>query len=293
MTLRNFHTTITESLAAYYPKEEIQSIFSILLENFTSLKRIDQALQPNKEFTNKEIENLNKALIRLQKNEPIQYIIGETDFYGLPFTVNSSVLIPRPETEELVQWIIDDCISLFQNKDSISILDIGTGSGCIAITLAKQLQNAQVFAIDISSQALEVAKENALKNNVTLQFIEADILNSNSNFWESLFNRHQFDVIVSNPPYVRELEKHLMRPNVLDFEPDTALFVKDDDPLLFYKHINSFARNFLSEQGHLYYEINEHLSEGLSTILINDGFINIQVKKDIFEKDRMIKAVKK
>ncbi len=293
MTLRNFHTTITESLAAYYPKEEIQSIFSILLENFTSLKRIDQALQPNKEFTNKEIENLNKALVRLQKNEPIQYIIGETDFYGLPFTVNSSVLIPRPETEELVQWIIDDCISLFQNKDSISILDIGTGSGCIAITLAKQLQNAQVFAIDISSQALEVAKENALKNNVTLQFIEADILNSNSNFWESLFNRHQFDVIVSNPPYVRELEKHLMRPNVLDFEPDTALFVKDDDPLLFYKCINSFARNFLSEQGHLYYEINEYLSEGLNAKLTKDGFTNIQVKKDIFEKDRMIKAVKK
>ena len=198
--------------------------------------------------------------------------------------MNSSVLIPRPETEELVQWVINDVNSSAVEK-SLKILDIGTGSGCIAIALAKNLPNTKVFALDVSDVALKLAKQNAIANEVELEFIQADILDAD-------FNSIQFDIIVSNPPYVRELEKETMSANVLNHEPHLALFVKDDDALLFYRKITEVANNILKTEGQLYFEINEFLGKSTKQLLNNSNYKNVELKKDVFDKDRMVKAIK-
>ena len=203
----------------------------------------------------------------------------------MPITVNKQVLIPRPETEELVSWIIEDI-----DKNEATILDIGTGSGCIAISLAKKLNNAVVSAIDISTRAIEVAKKNTLINNVNIEFSRVDVLNFEADLdlhhkWES-----KFDIIVSNPPYVRMQEKKLMKLNVIDHEPDIALFVEDDDPLLFYRKISQLSKQYLRHNGTLYLEINEYLGLEMEKMLNKAGFKHVLLKKDMFGKNRMIKC---
>jgi len=279
MLVQEFKKQFFLELSKLYPETEIQSFFNMLIQHKLNLSRVDLALQPSLEFNNSDLDFFQKALKELKNQIPIQYIIGETEFYGLNFNVNSNVLIPRPETEELVDWILKD----HQNSPSIKILDIGTGSGCIAISLAKNLPNAEIFALDISAEAIKTAKSNAVINNVTLNFIEANILTLSD-----LSNK--FDIIVSNPPYVRELEKEQMQPNVLVNEPHLALFVENDNPLLFYNKIADLAKSYLNKNGHLYFEINQYLGNETLELLHIKGFKNIQLKKDIFEVDRMTKA---
>lgn len=281
MKLKAIKHKFHDELGAVYPAEEIDSFFNILAETYYGVKRIQLATNPD--LTLNDSEDILKALAELKNEKPIQYIIGETEFYGLNFKVNDGVLIPRPETEELVEWVLKKA----KPNMPINILDMGTGSGCIAISLAKHLPQAKVFAIDISTKALNIAKKNALFNGVDVYFKEADILTL-----KTLSEQVEFDIIVSNPPYVREKEKQYMKPNVLDNEPHLALFVKDEDPLLFYKAITDFAINNLKENGLLFFEINEFLGNAMIDLLRNKNFENIELKQDIFKKDRMIKAEK-
>ena len=267
-----------------YPAQEASSFFNLLIESYLGMNRLDFALKPGKELSLEEKEKFESALHRLSLHEPVQYIIGETEFFGLKFKVNKNVLIPRPETEELVQWILDN-VAESKNPSNIKILDIGTGSGCIAISLAKNLPNAEIFALDISEKALKTAKENAGLNKVNVNFIQADILNL-----EALTGK--FDIIVSNPPYVREMEKIEMHRNVLENEPDLALYVKDTDPLIFYRLISKLARAGLQKNGNLYFEINQYLANETEEILKNSGF-KTELKKDIFGNYRMLRGRKK
>jgi len=282
MILKSLRTFFNNELIGYYPDTEIESFFNLLSEDILNLKRIAISQNLYEVVSGKKYERFQKAIAKLKNYEPIQYILGNTEFYGLIFEVNPSVLIPRPETEELVSWIIDDC----KERKDICVLDIGTGSGCIAISLAKNLKHAKVYALDVSEDALKLAKLNATKNEVDIEFIEADILDCD-------LGNIKFDVIVSNPPYVRELEKEAMSANVLNHEPHLALFVKNDDALLFYRKIAEISENILKPNGQLYFEINESLGEPTKELLANNSFNNIELKMDIFEKDRMIKAIKR
>lgn len=279
MKITAFKNHFFDTLAGEYLKEEIGSFFYILTEEKLGLSRLNIALESDRELSDKEVEMLTTALQRLKHHEPIQYITGHTEFFGLSFQVNRDVLIPRPETEELVEWMIQDL-----KGKKVNILDIGTGSGCIAIALAKHLPEAKVTAIDISPGALKVAKANAEKNEVEIQFLELDVL-AIENFPK------RFDVIVSNPPYVRELEKKHMQRNVLEHEPETALYVKDEDPLLFYRKITAFAWDNLPVGGNLYFEINQYLGKETEALLKLKNF-QTTLKKDIFGAERMLKGLK-
>lgn len=279
MKISDLKSNFKKTLSELYPSEEIQSFFNILSEKYLNLSRIEIALNRDRRLTATEAEKFQKAILRLQNHEPIQYIIGETEFYGLPFKVNTHTLIPRPETEELVEWIL----SGFPPSGARGILDIGTGSGCIAISLAKNLPNAKISALDISEEALKIAEANAKLNKVEIDFFQTDILAA-----ETL--PKQYDVIVSNPPYVRELEKKQMQQNVLKYEPHSALYVKDEDPLLFYRAISRLAKNHLNPGGKLFFEINEYLAYEMTELLKAAGFKNIEIKKDIYGKDRMLKC---
>ena len=279
MLLLDFKKYFFKELSNYYPETEISAFFYLLIEYKLGLSRVELALNPSLLIEKNNLLFFENSLNQLKKQIPIQYIIGETEFYGLKFKVNSKVLIPRPETEELVEWIINNTP---KNKE-ISILDIGTGSGCIAISLAKHTLNATVFAIDISEEALKIAKQNALINKVTIQFLKRDILQLK----ELPIN---FDIIVSNPPYVRELEKNTMQSNVLDNEPHFALFVKDTNPLLFYNKITKLASKYLNKNGNLYFEINQNLGKEMLELVQSYNFKNIELRKDFYEVDRMLKA---
>ncbi|WP_310993206.1 peptide chain release factor N(5)-glutamine methyltransferase [Aequorivita marina] len=283
MKLNELKANFQKSLLLLYPTEEIQSFFSILSEKYLKLSRVEAALNPDLEISEKDAEKFSSALIRLKNHEPIQYIIGETEFYGLRFKVNPHTLIPRPETEELVEVILSEVEAFSQNAASKTILDIGTGSGCIAISLAKNLPEATVSAIDISEKTLGLAQENALVNDVRVHFVQADILITKS-------LDKMYDVIVSNPPYVRELEKKLMQQNVLKYEPEAALFVQDSDPLLFYRTISRLAKAHLKPGGKLFFEINEYLAEETVSLLKKEGFQDIELRKDIFGKFRILKS---
>ena len=285
MILKEFKLFFNEALLAIYPKTEIDSFFFILMEEKLQMQRIDTVLKPNFLITEKNLIDLKTIVKRLQKEEPIQYIIGNTEFYGLPFLVDKNTLIPRPETEELVTWVLDEIKVLTNNKiTELSILDIGTGTGCIPISLAKNLTSLNISAIDISPEALLIAKQNAILNKVTIEFIELDILNA-----ESL--PQEYDIIISNPPYVRELEKKEIKNNVLENEPHLALFVADENPLIFYNKIADLAKQQLSKNGMLFFEINQYLGKETANMLVKKGFKNIQLKKDLFGNDRMIKCV--
>lgn len=283
MTITQLKSKFLEDLGDNYPKEEILSFFNLLAEHFLKMNRLQMALEPNKELNKAEIGEFDKALEKLTSFEPIQYIIGETEFFSLNFKVAPGVLIPRPETEELVQWILDE-VSL-QQKSDLKILDIGTGSGCIPISLKKHLPKTQISAIDISEEALEIANLNAEQNEVSVEFIQQDILSA-----EKL--PQQFDIIVSNPPYVRELEKAEMHQNVLQHEPETALYVKDENPLLFYKKITKLAQEGLAKNGLLFFEINQYLGEETKAMVEDHGF-NAELRKDMFGNFRMLKAQKR
>ncbi len=279
MKISDLKSNFKKSLSELYPSEEVQSFFNILSEKYLNLSRIEIALNRDRRLTETEAEKFQKAILRLQNHEPVQFIIGETEFYGLPFKVNKHTLIPRPETEELVEWIL----SGFPPSGARGILDIGTGTGCIAISLAKNLPNAKISALDISEEALKIAEANAKLNKVEVNFFQTDILAA-----ETL--PMKYDVIVSNPPYVRELEKKQMQQNVLKYEPHSALYVKDEDPLLFYRAISRLAKNHLNPGGKLFFEINEYLAYEMTELLKAEGFKNIEIKKDIYGKDRMLKC---
>jgi release factor glutamine methyltransferase len=289
MLLKNYKTVFISELTSIYDEVEAESFFYLSLEKLHNLKRIDLALQPNFELTESEVDNWNNILDDLKSQKPIQYILGETEFYGLPFLVNENVLIPRPETEELVQLIIVESQKI--KKETIRILDIGTGSGCIAVSLAKNLPNAQVFAIDVSEKVLKVAKKNAEINQVSISFIEANILETNNLTQLSTNNQQpttEFDIIVSNPPYVRYLEKEEIKKNVLDYEPHLALFVEDNDALLFYRKIAQLSKTSLTQNGKLYFEINQYLGKETVELLEELEYENIKLLKDIYGNDRMI-----
>ena len=236
-------------------------------------------MKPDYEITIEKETVLNTALERLLKEEPIQYIIGKTEFYGLPFNVNKHTLIPRPETEELVEWVLNTT----EKEEKLNIIDIGTGTGCIPISLKKHLPNTNISAIDVSEDALKIAELNAKLNNIDINFIRKDILET-----EQL--TQMYDVIVSNPPYVRNLEKVEIKNNVLENEPHLALFVDDNNPLIFYDKIADLAKLHLSENGLLFFEINQYLGKETVKMLKDKGFNNIELKKDFSGNDRMIKA---
>jgi release factor glutamine methyltransferase len=282
MTIKHYRDYFIQELTPLYDVGEAESFFYLTLEAKHQLKRVDLALQPDLAFSEFELEIWSSILEQLKKEIPVQYILGVTHFYGLEFEVNSAVLIPRPETEELVDWIIQNSKLKAQNS-KLKILDIGTGSGCIAIALAKNLPNAQVFALDVSEKALATAKKNAEKNQVQLTFIHQSIL-------ETVDLAQEFDIIVSNPPYVRELEKQEIKKNVLDNEPHLALFVEDNDALIFYRKIAQLAQKNLNPKGQLYFEINQYLGQEMLDLLRGMGFKNCELRQDIYGNDRMIQC---
>lgn len=285
MKLVKFREHFKSELIDQFPETEIQSFFTIIIEEYLNLQRIDLVTRPNFDISEEKLQLLSEILKRLKNHEPIQYILGKTEFYGLPFYVNHDVLIPRPETEELVEWVIAEVQKLKSDKDinTLSILDIGTGSGCIPISIKKNTSLTELSGLDISNNAIEIAKKNSELNSSDVQFILKDILSTSS-------LDKNYDMIISNPPYVRELEKEEMNKNVLDREPELALFVSDDDPLLFYRKIAILAKNNLTKNGSLFFEINEYLGEEMIDLLTDLGFTSIELRKDIFGKDRMIKT---
>ena len=282
MELKEIKNIFHKELKELYPKEEIDSFFFLMIDHYLHLERFVLALQPDLVLSKEEEQPLFEGLTALAKQEPIQHILGVTTFMDMDFKVNEDVLIPRPETEELVRWIVEDVKTGEPNKP-LKILDIGTGSGCLAISLAVHLPEAKVFAIDVSDKALTVAKQNSENLKADVTFIEADILNT-----EVL--EQDFDIIVSNPPYVRMLEKEEMQQNVLGFEPHLALFVENDDPLIFYNKITSLAVTHLRQEGRLYFEINQYLGKEMQQLLEEYHFKNIELRKDMFGNDRMIKG---
>ena len=282
--IRNYYCN---QLCSIYEKDEANAMILILLEHYFKIDRVKMALEPQLRLSESEMLTFHFAVKDLLKNKPIQYIIGETEFCDLKFKVNENVLIPRPETSELVHFIVNGQRSTVNSQRSMansqkSTLDIGTGSGCIAISLAKLLPQNKVYALDISEKALEVAQENAINNEVDVTFIHDDIL--------SLKNKidTKFDIIVSNPPYVRELEKAEMRDNVLNWEPHNALFVSDNNPLIFYRTILGFAKTHLKEKGEVWFEINEYLGKEMRELCNEMGFSQVEVFNDFRGKERIL-----
>ena len=274
MTLQDFKLKMISELSSIYEMDELNSIFNLLSEDYLKIPR-SKILLADEIDLNESNQNLfSSALERLKTHMPIQYVLGKTTFMNLEFKVNSSVLIPRPETEELVR------LMLKEDLDGKEVLDIGTGSGCIAISLTKNLHNAKVSALDISKDALEVALENAELNNVNIEFIHADIFEYQSD--------KKYDVIVSNPPYVLESEKMLMKQNVLNYEPEIALFVDDINALKYYESVIKFSLNNLNPQGQIFFETNENYKDELNKLAQNHEFKLIEFKIDFQNKKRFL-----
>jgi release factor glutamine methyltransferase len=293
MLIKELKKRFLEDLSVWNDPMETESMFYIVLQKLHHLKRIDLALQPDLKISDLDTKRWENIVAELQTQKPIQYILGETEFFGLLFQVNENTLIPRQETEELVDLILAQIKN--KNLKNLKIIDIGTGSGCIAISLAKNSLDSNVFALDVSEKALEIAKINAKQNRVEVHFIREDILgieNLNDLEITASENENAFDIIVSNPPYVRNLEKHEIRPNVLEFEPHLALFVDDTDALLFYRKIGQLAFRNLTENGRLFFEINQYLGLETKELLHKIGFNNVQLIKDIYGNDRIIYAMK-
>lgn len=269
--------SIREQLSTFYPKEEIRSV-SLWIAEFVTKCSPTQLLAFDVELTSEWELQINEIIEKLRKHYPIQYIIGEVEFCDLRFSVNENVLIPRPETAELVLWIL-------QETKAKTILDIGTGSGCISISLAKKIESAQIYAFDVSTLAIEVAKKNAIKNGVkNIHFQEVNIL-------KPYEGEEKYDLIVSNPPYITQKEKQDMQKQIIDFEPNIALFVEDEEPLIFYEKIAKFAQQHLQKNGFLFFEINRQFGREIISLLKNLNFSEIELKKDSFGNDRMIKAI--
>lgn len=278
--MSNLRDYIANELQEVYSPSEISTITRMILTTKLNISLAESISYKINNLSDQQLKIIIEIIGRLKLLEPIQYIFGETEFYNLRFLVNKHVLIPRPETEELVEWIINE-----EGNKNISLLDIGTGSGCIAVSLAKNITNAKVFAWDISTPALEVANRNAKLNNVSISFSQADILQTKT-------SEHTFDVIVSNPPYITEQEQSIMHSTVIEHEPSLALFVPNNNPLLFYKHISDFANNSLNNGGRIYFEINQYYAEETKQMLNEKGFKDIQLKTDLAGNKRMIRAIK-
>lgn len=269
------------TLGNHFKPEEVRSLTHLIMREVCGLEPHQLLLDKDTDFSDAVREEIRMITERLINEEPIQYILGKTSFYGYNFIVTPAVLIPRPETEELVDYIVRQ-----EDKPGLTVLDIGTGSGCIAISLAKSLKSPNVTAIDISEKALEVASLNAKKNQAEVNFIQSDILKNKLSLTGKL------DILVSNPPYVLNQEKEEIHKNVLQFEPHTALFVPDNDPLLFYRAIAEFGLQNLTDTGRIYFEINSALGEETKQLLLKIGFSRAILLQDLSGKDRIIKAIK-
>ena len=281
MNFKHLRIDFREKITPLYNAEEIDAIFFIGLEALFGIKKIDFVLQPNDMLSTENLVVWEKFTAALATGKPIQYIIGKTEFYGMPFIVDENVLIPRPETEQLLEWILVD----FKNNSAISLLDIGSGSGCIPIVLNSKMPQSKITSWDVSEKALEISKQNNELNKTNVNFELQDVLKVNKISFP-------IDVIVSNPPYVQISEQVSMKTNVLHFEPHLALFVPENDPLLFYKKIGKLAWHHLKTGGCLYFEINQYLGKETLELLQNIGFQNLELRKDFRNNDRMVKAVK-
>jgi release factor glutamine methyltransferase len=271
-----------QQLFKFYDYRETEILIFMLIEEYTGISKADIFLNPEQPINESELLKIHFAVKDLKNYKPIQYILGKTEFYGFPIQVNPSVLIPRPETEELVDWVVHDT----GRDQEYTAIDIGTGSGCIAIALKKTLPNIVVQAIDLSAGALEMAQQNALINHADVSFHHINFLDKNE--WKNL---GCYDIIISNPPYVRNIEKSHMKKNVLNYEPGNALFVDDENPLKFYICIAGFAQLNLNKNGSLYCEINQYLGDETFKLFENLGFKDIRLKKDLKGNNRFIKAV--
>ena len=280
MTLLEFYDLFKNKLISRVDKNELDEFFFWLIDHYCNYSRMDYILNSSFKISKTQKQNLINSIDSLLNEMPIQYVVGETKFMNLVFKLNNSVLIPRPETEELVRWIINDAHT---NKN---ILDIGTGSGCIAVSLSKYLNNCKVTGWDISEDIIKIASHNAYLNDVNVELELSDIT-------KPKFLDYKYDVIVSNPPYITKNEKQFISKNVKFFEPHIALFVENEDPLCFYKKIFDFSNSNLKSNGFLYIEINENFSKEVIKLLKDKGFYDIKLKKDFRLKNRMIKAIKK
>jgi len=280
-TIKEIKLYLARELAGFYPEPEINALSGIIFRTVLKSQDLHTLALPETIIPQKQVHRIMSICRELRTGKPLQYILGHTNFYNCTIRLNSETMIPRPETEELVDLIIKE------NKGFTgSVLDVGTGSGCIAIALAVNLPGSSVTGIDISEGALLKAKENAGLNNVQVSFIRADIFNYDPDLFTGT------DIIVSNPPYIRESEKRLMSRNILDYEPHTALFVPDSDPLVYYSAIIRLASEILNSGGKLYFEINEAMGKELSLLLEPEGYASIEIIKDINGKDRIIKSIR-
>lgn len=277
-TLPALHRYMSEQLADLYPENELRSMLKLALDHYFNYNTKYLSLHPGVKFTESQLLDIILMVKELKTGKPIQYVLGETEFMGLKLKVNEHVLIPRPETEELCDWILKEIPKL----KSPNILDIGTGSGCIALAMKKSRQDAEVTAVDCSGEALEVARMNAKINQLKVNFIEMDILNAVS---EKFVTQ---DVMVSNPPYITKGEQGLLHKNVIDFEPHKALFVEDNDPLIFYRAIAELGAKILKPEGELFFEINEASGKDVADVLRSTGYKDVLIRKDLNGKDRMV-----
>lgn len=287
MTIAETENIYIKRLAELYHLEEAKNLFYFAVEHVCGMSKPQAILRKSANLSQMDETSLTIILDELETGKPIQYVLGETQFYGLRLEVNSSVLIPRPETEELVDWVLKEANRKGDKVAELALLDIGTGSGCIPVALKKYLPDAQVMAMDISDSALETAMKNAVRNGTDIKFIQDDILKPKCNYAPQTF-----DVIVSNPPYITAAEQEDMHLNVLNFEPHNALFVPDSNPLIFYAAIMQFAQSCLKDGGLLFFEINEQFGKDLVKLLSANRFLNIELRKDLMRKDRMIKGEK-
>jgi release factor glutamine methyltransferase len=282
MTLQESTYFLLNKLRGIYEEGEASSITDLVMENLTGSKKAERMIYKNSAITPDEEVRLHSFTARLLEHEPVQYVLNESWFCGLRFYVDETVLIPRPETEELVEWIISNCKF---PVDELKILDIGSGSGCIPIALKRRIRKAEVWSCDVSEKALEVAKKNAASLGTDVRFFQIDFLDKDQ--WHTL---PSFNIIVSNPPYVPEKDKKAMQPNVLEYEPATALFVPDNDPLVFYRAIAEFGKTNLNKNGSIYAEIHESLGASTAALFHESGY-STELKKDIQGKERMMRAV--
>ena len=285
--LANLKKKYLQELIDYYDSREAEQLLTILIEHFFEITRNELILNPDLRLSESEILKLHMAVKELKKYKPVQYISSVVEFHELKLDITPDVLIPRPETEELVQIIAEKEVG-----DNLTVLDIGTGSGCIAISLASLLNDADVYATDISVSAISLAKKNSLANNKKVDFLVHDILNNNEPIHGKNAENVLFDIIVSNPPYVTMEDKKKMHLNVVNYEPHNALFVDDNSPLLYYKAILEFSKNNLTLGGRIFFEINESMGDSMLALLNIYGYVNPELRKDLRGKDRFVSAVR-
>lgn len=302
MTIGEAYKQLSLLLQAIYDSREARNIANLVIENITGFSGSDRVVHQHENMNDEQQHTLQKMTSELLNHKPVQYVLHEAHWYKMKWYVDERVLIPRPETEELVEWIIEDVKekepriknqeSRFGKKDTntehqVSILDVGTGSGCIAVALKKNLPKTKMLAADVSEDAIKVAKQNALANEVHIEFTKMNALDAED--WKAL---PALDCIVSNPPYIAQSEAHTMNDNVLKYEPHLALFVPNDNPLLFYEAISTFGWRSLKNGGKLFFEINESFGDEVVHLLWTKSYQNIEVKKDMQNKNRMVKGEK-